>query len=133
MKTRIYPWELAVKGKHMIGIHADHRLSPDYELMKEAGIEWLRVGFSYPYEDRIPGNLTKQFQRTIRLVRNLRRKGFKIMGVTPLTGSYSYNKALDKTSGSQEYRNGQEQSTKTDTTKHIGKDAERLASRPPTS
>ena len=86
-----------MEGNHILGVHADHRLNPSYELMKEAGIEWLRVGFSYPYKDRVHGELTRQFYETIERIKSLRSKGFRVMGVTPLAGSYSYNKTLDKT------------------------------------
>ena len=80
----------------ILGIHADHRLNPDYELMKEAGIEWLRIGFSYPFRDCLRGELTERFQETIELVKNLRRKGFRVMGVTPLAGSERFSKDLSK-------------------------------------
>ena len=80
----------------ILGIHADHRLNPDYELMKEAGIEWLRIGFSYPFRDRLRGELTERFQETIELVKSLRRMGFRVMGVTPLAGSERFSRDLSK-------------------------------------
>jgi hypothetical protein len=68
-------------GKEFIlGKHADHRLNPGYELMKEAGIEWLRIGFSYPFGDRLRRELTERFQETIELVKSLRRKDFSVDG-----------------------------------------------------
>jgi len=67
-----------VEKELILGIHVDHRLNPDYELMKEAGIEWLQIGFSYSFRDRLRGELTERFQETIELVKSLRRKGLEL-------------------------------------------------------
>jgi len=70
--------------------------NPNYQLMKEAGIEWLRIYFGYPFEDHLRGKLTKEFQETLKRVKDLRNMGFKIMGVTPTPGVISWDKTLNK-------------------------------------
>jgi hypothetical protein len=84
-------------GKHVMGICAYTYSDPDYVLMKQAGIEWIRIGFTYPFKDRLHGELNPRFLETVEHVKTLRKKGFKIMGVTPLTGSYRFNKKIGKT------------------------------------
>jgi len=82
--------------KHIMGICAYTYSDPDYVLMKQAGIEWIRVGFTYPFKDQLYGELNPRFLETVEHVKMLSKNGFKIMGVTPLTGSYRFNKILGK-------------------------------------
>ena len=63
----------------------------DYGLMKAAGIEWLRVGFDYPFVDKVGGTLSPQYLEQIRLAGELRGEGFHVMGITPLSGIMGFN------------------------------------------
>jgi hypothetical protein len=36
--------------------------NPNYEMMKAAGIEWLRLSFDYPFKDKIGGESTDKFR-----------------------------------------------------------------------
>ncbi len=83
-------------GKHMMGICAYTYSEPDYVLMKQAGIEWIRVGFTYPFKDQQHEEMNPRFLETVEHVKTLRKKGFRIMGVTPLLGSFRFNKKLGK-------------------------------------
>ena len=58
----------------------------DPEPMREAGIEWVRQGFPLPFEDRIGGKTTEAYEQAKARTRDWARKGFGIMGVTPLPG-----------------------------------------------
>lgn len=59
--------------------------------MKEAGFNWIRLGFPYPFKDKIHGDLNPHFLHALERAETLRRAGFKIMGVTPLAGSYRFH------------------------------------------
>ena len=60
--------------------------NPNYDLMKEAGIEWLRLGLGFPYKDRIGGEFTGRFTGQLEKVREAARLGFRIMGISPGAG-----------------------------------------------
>jgi hypothetical protein len=54
--------------------------------MKEAGIEWVRLGAPCPFEDRIGGELTDRYRRYRRWAERWNEDGIKVMGVTPGPG-----------------------------------------------
>jgi hypothetical protein len=67
--------------------------NPDFKLLKEAGIEWVRLGFDFPYRDEVNGELTPEYLLSLKTAREYYEAGFKIMGITPLTGMLQYDKA----------------------------------------
>jgi len=58
----------------------------DPERMRGAGIEWVRQGFPLPFEDRLGGETTEAYEQAKARTRDWARKGFGVMGVTPLPG-----------------------------------------------
>jgi len=56
----------------------------DVDLARKAGIEWTRLGFSMPFEDRMAGRLTQRYVETRAEAEALHRSGMNILGVTPL-------------------------------------------------
>jgi hypothetical protein len=58
----------------------------DTKLLKEAGIGWIRQGFPFPIIDRSGGTLSEGYVRAKHATREWMRKGFKVMGITPLVG-----------------------------------------------
>jgi hypothetical protein len=60
--------------------------SADTQLMKTAGIRWVRAGFRFPFTDRIGGTLTAEYLEDKTKAREWANKGFKIIGTTPLLG-----------------------------------------------
>ncbi|MEM2129249.1 MAG: hypothetical protein QXZ70_01485 [Candidatus Bathyarchaeia archaeon] len=81
---------------HLRGICAYIYSEADFALMKKAGIEWIRVGFPYPFRDRLNGELSQRFLERVEHVKGLVKKGFKVMGVTPLAGSFRFSKEIGK-------------------------------------
>ncbi len=81
--------------KRIVGISAP--LKPDYKLIKEAGIEWLRVGFGFPYEDRIHGGYSERFKNGLKKALNLRDMGFRLLGTSPGPGSMRYDEKAKAT------------------------------------
>lgn len=63
----------------------------NYHLIKDAGIEWLRTWFAFPYKDRIGGEYSKEFIKCLGNARKLSEMGFKHLGTTVGPGSYRYD------------------------------------------
>jgi len=69
--------------------------NPDYELMKEAGIEWIREGIYFPYgADK--DIVLESYEKTLARMKKAQSHGMKIACVSPIPAGYSYNKKLDK-------------------------------------
>lgn len=60
--------------------------SPDYGMMHEAGIEWVRAGVGFPFEDEEMTVLSEKFKANVQTIKKWRSEGFQIMGITPLYG-----------------------------------------------
>lgn len=55
-------------------------------LLKEAGMDWIRADFPFPFADRIGGALTDEYLQAREQARAWGERGFDVMGVTPLPG-----------------------------------------------
>ncbi|MCC6444242.1 MAG: hypothetical protein IT210_12410 [Armatimonadetes bacterium] len=58
----------------------------DAGLMKEAGIEWVRLDFPFPFKEKAGGEPSEDYLRAREEARRQQEKGLKVMGVTPLHG-----------------------------------------------
>lgn len=58
----------------------------DAELIKGAGIGWIRQNFSYPFVDRVGGETTEAYAEAKAQAQAWVDKGFRVMGVSPLLG-----------------------------------------------
>jgi len=72
----------------MMGVVAPER--GQEELMKQAGVEWVRAGGGLPFVDRVGGQLRERYVRERESLKALSAKGFRIMGVTPGPGVGRY-------------------------------------------
>ena len=71
--------------------------NPNYELIKAGGIGWVRLGFEFPFEDKIGGKLNQKFVKDLDEAKKARSAGLRIMGVTPLAGIMAYDEKDEKT------------------------------------
>jgi hypothetical protein len=71
--------------------------NPNYELMKQGGITWVRLEFSFPWRDRVGGDLTDKFKEQLETVKKVRATGLRIMGITTLAGVIAFDKSDNKT------------------------------------
>ena len=60
------------------------------DLLKEAGMEWVRSGFPFPFTDHLGGSLTPEYLKAREKARAWAAKGFRVMGVTPQPGLGTY-------------------------------------------
>lgn len=58
----------------------------DVNLMKAAGIGWLRHGFPYPFVDRLGGAKSERYLQARAMAEKRAEQGFKLMGTTPGLG-----------------------------------------------
>jgi hypothetical protein len=58
----------------------------DYALMREAGIEWVRLGLRPPFTDESMTATTASFQEQEREIEKIAAHGLKVMGFTPFPG-----------------------------------------------
>lgn len=76
----------------MIGGAAQHRPREqpttefDYALMRETGIEWVRLGIRPPFTDESMTMTTAAFQAQEREIEKIAEHGLKLMGYTPFPG-----------------------------------------------
>ena len=62
--------------------HAD----PDYELIKEANIEWFRDDIPFPYDSK--GKISKSYKQWKKEAKRYVKQGIKIFGITPYPHDY---------------------------------------------
>lgn len=68
-------------------------INPDFGLMKAAGIQWLRIAFEYPFEDKVGGALSEKYLENLKQAKDIHGMGFKLMGITPLSGIMGFDPA----------------------------------------
>jgi hypothetical protein len=71
--------------KKMIGTSC-LRENPDYDLMREAGIEWVRAGVGFPFADSNFNTLSDQYKKYREIIYKWRKEGFNVKAITPLYG-----------------------------------------------
>jgi hypothetical protein len=86
---------VAAANKRMLGVSAWS--NPNYQLMKEGGIGWVRLDFGFPFEDKIGGKLCDKFLKDLEEARKIRQFGLRIMGGSPLAGWIAYDEKDKKT------------------------------------
>lgn len=79
--------------KRIVGISPwSPKDNPDYQLMKEAGIEWVRETVDFPY-----GEGEADYLETLKRMERVRAVGLKVACVSPIPAGYSFRKELGHT------------------------------------
>jgi hypothetical protein len=71
-------------GEMMIGTSA--YAGADADLMREAGIGWVRQNFGVPFDEGIGGTLNERYLKAREAAASWVERGMRIMGVSPLPG-----------------------------------------------
>jgi hypothetical protein len=79
----------------MVGVSAYPSADPD--LLRNAGIGWVREGFRLPFADRVGGEPTEQYVRAKEMAQTRAEQGLKVMGVSPLPGIATKERQPDGT------------------------------------
>lgn len=85
----------APASKRILGV-SPHS-NPNYRMMLEAGIGWVRLGFAFPFEDKIGGKFSPRFLANLEEAKEIRKTGLRIMGITPLAGTIAYRETDKQT------------------------------------
>ena len=64
---------------------------PDFKLLHEAGVEWVRLRFLFPYVDHMGGQWNKIFLQNMEVAKRFHENGFKIMGMSFRCGIKTYD------------------------------------------
>ena len=69
----------------------------EYDMVRELGVEWIRLNVSFPWTDKMFGTLSEQYLRDREEIRRTHARGFQVMPATPPLGGFTYDEALGKT------------------------------------
>jgi hypothetical protein len=84
-----------MKKNHMTGITPAHD-NPDFSLMRELGVRWVRQGYPFPFSDE-KGTLSNRFLDADKKIERFRAEGFEILCSFTGPGSMRYVPAEGKT------------------------------------
>jgi hypothetical protein len=71
--------------------------NPDVQLLKDAGIQWLRMHVGFPFQDSVEGPPSDRFKRNLERLSGLSDAGFRLLGTTHGPGSSRYDPATKTT------------------------------------
>ena len=84
-----------MKENHMIGITPAHD-DPDFALMRDLGIKWVRQGYPFPFADE-KGNLSEKFIAADKVIDKFLAEGFEVLSGFIGPGSMRYMPDSGKT------------------------------------
>lgn len=82
--------------KKMVGLCLPRPADADLTLVKDAGVEWLRASFRFPFKER-SGRNSPEFEASLSEAQRRKSLGFSLLGTSPGPGSSRYDPKLDKT------------------------------------
>ena len=78
------------------GIVFAYNTTGEYDMVRELGVEWMRLGIAFPWKDKMFGTLSEQYLEDREEIRRTHDAGFQIMPATPSMGGFTYDEALGK-------------------------------------
>ena len=85
-----------MKQDHMIGITPAYD-GPNYEMIRQLGVKWVREGFAFPFSEEGAGKVSKAFLCSEEKVMTFIREGFGVLASFPGPGSMRYVPSAGKT------------------------------------
>ncbi len=80
-----------------IGLCYHSHATDEFDLIREAGFDWLRMGVTFPWKEKMFGELSPHYLESRHQIELASKNGFRIMANTPGLGSYRYDAELEKT------------------------------------
>ena len=77
------------------GIVYAYNTSGEYDMVRELGVEWLRININFPWKDKMFGELSDAYIRSRQEIIDTHAKGFQVMPATPAMGGVGYDAELD--------------------------------------
>lgn len=78
-----------MKNNHIQGICAVDK--PDFKLLRELGVKYVRLGLGFPFADVEMNTLSVNFQQNLNVIEQYTGEGFKVLGTTFGPGSSRYD------------------------------------------
>jgi len=79
-------------SKRILGVSDGYGL-PDYNHVKESGLEWVRWYVPFPWQDKLFGTPTEYYLKNKEHFRDMKRAGLKTMAFLPCIGSWRWDEA----------------------------------------
>ena len=79
------------------GIVFAYDTNGEYDMVKELGVEWMRLNICFPWKDEMFGTLSEEYIAARQEIRDTHAKGFQVMPATPPLGGFTYDEEEGKT------------------------------------
>lgn len=73
------------------GIVYAYNTGDEYDMVRELGMEWVRLNISFPWEDKMFGRLCPEYLQARQEIRHMHARGFQVMPATPPLGGYTFD------------------------------------------
>ena len=73
------------------GIVFAYDTNGEYDMVKELGVEWMRLNICFPWKDEMFGTLSEEYIAARQEIRDTHAKGFQVMPATPPLGGFTYD------------------------------------------
>jgi hypothetical protein len=81
------------KTQKIIGICYAYNCGDEYDMVKEMGVTWLRMGAPFPWEDKMFGKVSERYKTAKANIKKAHSYGMNIMSTSPGLGSYRFDPA----------------------------------------
>lgn len=81
------------------GIVFAYDTNGEYDMVKELGVEWMRLNICFPWKDKMFGTLSEEYIAARQEIRDTHAKGFQVMPATPPLGGFTYDEEEGKHAG----------------------------------
>ena len=85
------------------GIVFAYNTTGEYDMVRDLGVEWLRVNVSFPWTDRMHGTLSPRYVEAREQILRIHEAGLKVMPATPPLGGFVYDEKADDTVWKEEF------------------------------
>jgi hypothetical protein len=86
-----------MKHEKIIGIVYAYDAGDEFDMVKELGVEWIRLNICFPWKDKMYGELSEQYLKARKEFERAHKHGMKIMPATPPMGGFTYDKKEKRT------------------------------------
>ena len=82
---------MATKSEKVIGICYAYNCGEEYDMVKDMGVHWIRMGAPFPWADKMFGTLSEAYVTAKEKIRVAHKYGMKIMATSPGLGGYRFD------------------------------------------
>ena len=87
----------------LVGIVYAYDTKDEYDMVRELGIEWIRLNICFPWKDKMYGQLSETYIEIKKQFTEAYKHGMRIMPATPPLGGFVFDKDLGKTIWKEEF------------------------------